>query len=173
MRTASATFVVFALIMTSACAKKEAETNTEPPSTDAAPSEPKPTRLARTEEAEAALTGTPSRDLSSILGATVLQLEHAKNAEHAAALLDNILYSYNIEELRKLAKAEEQAGRHHERDEEELKKLIGKYETLQAKYAAQNSPEFALVAKAWAKVWGLDEAPTEAAKTDLKADQKP
>lgn len=174
MKLAAAVSIVLALTLASACtcAKKEAKAPSEPPpgetpaevpapaeAEDTKSEEPtEPVRVARTKQAEAALKlGSPTQNLTGILGATVLQLELAQDADHAASVLDNILYTYNVAELRKQEKAAQDAGQEVRADTESNRKsLEAQYKTLEAKFAAENSPTFAQVSKAWNEVWGLN-----------------
>ncbi len=169
------------------CAKKEAKAPAEPPAAEAtkeveAPAEPAPTdaeaqaeaeaeaedakpeeptdlkKLGRTEAAQAALElGTPTQNLNGILAAANMQLGIAKDAEQAAAMLDRVLYTYNVAELRAREKAAQEAGKEvRARVQAERKELEKEYKKFEAKFADENLPIFAQTAKAWNQIWGLD-----------------
>lgn len=185
MKLAAIASIVLALTLASACtcAKKEAKAPAEPPAAEAtkeveAPAEPAPTdaeaeaepedaepeestdlkKLGRTEAAQAALElGTPTQNLNGILAAANMQLGIAKDAEQAAAMLDRVLYTYNVAELRAREKAAQEAGEEAPaRVQAERKELESEYKKFEAKFAAENSPIFAQTAKAWNQIWGLD-----------------
>jgi hypothetical protein len=180
MKPAAGVSIVLTLTLASACtcAKKEAKAPSEPPRAETPaevpspaeaeaetedtkseePTEPAQAAVARTKQAEAALKlGSPTQNLTGILGATVLQLKLAQDAEHAATVLDNILYTYNVAELRKQEKAAQDAGQKVRAGmQRDRKSLEVEYKTLEAKFAAENSPQFAQVSKVWNEVWGLN-----------------
>jgi hypothetical protein len=176
MKPAAGVSIVLTLTLASACtcAKKEAKAPSEPPRAETPaevpaeaetedtkskePTEPARVAVARTKQAEAALKlGSPTQNLMGILGAAVLQLKLAQNAEHAAKILDNVLYTYNVAELRKQEKAAQDAGQEVRAGmERDRKSLEAQYKTLEAKFAAENSPQFAQVSKVWNEVWGLN-----------------